>query len=155
MKQLLDANERGARAEELFKNGYNCAQAVAVAYSDIVGVSDADASKLVAGYGGGFGRMREMCGAVSGAVFVLGSVYGSYENDDNDAKARLYAIVQEHVKAFQAEFGTYICRELLELEAKTDVPVPEKRTETYYQKRPCGDFVKGSAIILANILNKY
>lgn len=154
MKIEISPIERGNKALELFQNGYNCAQAVATSFSDLLEMEDTDVARLVSGFGGGFGRMREVCGAVSGGVFVLNALFGNYDALDNDSKANHYSLIQELLKAFEAECGSYICRDLLNLENKTDSPTPELRTEKYYKKRPCGELCKISAQITAALINE-
>ena len=145
--------DRAQKAHELFNSGYNCAQAFAAAFADVLEMDEEYIAQLVSGFGGGFGRMREVCGAVSGGVFVLNALFGSFSATDNDAKANHYSLIQELLKAFEKECGSYICRELLNLEVKNESPTPELRTEQYYIKRPCGELCEISARITANIIN--
>lgn len=147
--------ERAKLAHDLFCDGYNCAQAVAIAFSDVIGIDKNDVSRLVSGFGGGFGRMREVCGAVSGGVFVLNALYGGFDVNNNNLKAEHYSLIQTFLKEFSLKNGSYICRELLNLECQNDNPIPEKRTEQYYKKRPCAELVGISASITAQlIINK-
>ena len=100
-------------AHENFKKGYNCAQAVFVAFKDEMGMDEVTAAKLSSSFGGGMGKMREVCGAVSGALMVLGMMKGNFDPEDDKAKAAHYALVQEFAAKFKAEHETIICRELL------------------------------------------
>lgn len=145
---------RGDRAKALFQEGYNCSQAVALAFSDVIGMDNETIAKLTSGYGGGMGRMREVCGSVSGAVFVLSALNGYNNPSDNNAKKNLYAKIQELGSEFKNENGSVVCRELLGLSNNGfDTPTPEQRTQQYYQKRPCADIVKSCADILESQLN--
>ena len=135
-------------AAELFSDGYNCAQAVAAAFSDVTGLTPAQSAKTVAAFGGGMGRMREVCGAVSGMFFVLSNLYG-YETPDQQAQMALYATVQELAGKFREQAGSIICRELLENPPSDPKPTP--RTEEFYKQRPCTRMV----IIAASLLDEY
>ena len=138
--------------ENYFKQGYNCAQAVALAFSEELEMSETAIAETISGFGGGFGRMREVCGAVSGMVFVLGALEGSFDPNDNDAKMAIYEKVQTLMNTFKEQNGTYICRELLALPEGNSEPTPEKRTEAYYKKRPCASLVGDACEILENYL---
>ena len=136
---------RGELAKEQFKNGCNCSQAVAVAFCEETGLARELVKQLTTGFGGGMGRMREVCGAVSGMTFVISALY-------KEDKGSVYARVQEVAKSFKEANGSIICRELLGLDIKgADSPVPQPRTESYYKKRPCAEIVS----IAADILDKY
>lgn len=140
-------------AEKYFTDGYNCAQAVFLAFSDELGVDTDTAAAISAPFGGGMGRLREVCGAVSGMFMALGCLYGKYSPDDAEAKKQQYADVQVLAHKFEEINGSIICRELLGLEGKS-VPTPEKRTSEYYKKRPCKDMVGDAAEIFAEYLVK-
>lgn len=133
-------------AEALFKTGMNCSQAVFCAFAGDYGFNDDLAAKTSAGLGGGVGRMREVCGTVSGAAMVLGLAFGP-------DKAAVYAKVQEFAAAFKAETGSIVCRELLAGTGATTGGTPEPRSETFYKKRPCVELVRLSAGILERMLN--
>lgn len=134
-------------AMALFKQGYNCSQSVAMAFADEIGMTCDQVRRLTCGFGGGMGRMREVCGAVSGMTFVISAVY------DED-KGKIYQRVQELAEKFREENGSIVCRELLGLSIKgADSPIPEKRTESYYKKRPCSELVGMAAELLENYLN--
>lgn len=144
---------RPERAERLFKEGYNCSQAVFMAYSDKYGIDEGMASRLSASFGGGMGRMREVCGAVSGMFLVAGLETGAEEGKDSEAKKHNYEIVQQLAEAYRKENGSIICRELLGLEENTPVQAtPEERTKEYYKKRPCAELVRQAAEILEKTL---
>lgn len=143
----------GDKAEKLFREGYNCAQAVLIAFEDITKLDRTTAAAISSSFGGGLGRMREVCGAVSGSAMVLGIVKGNYNPDDNIAKTEHYHLVQEFAKRFKEKNGSIICRELLKGVNTVDENAPEKRSKTYYKKRPCPIIVRDSADILADMLN--
>jgi C_GCAxxG_C_C family probable redox protein len=131
--------DHGMKAAELFLGGYNCAQAVAVAFCDVTGLDADFTAKLVSPFGGGMGRMREVCGAVSGMYFVLGQLYGYETAGDDVSKKRLYTEVQELAAAFREENGSIICREILKNPPSDPNPTP--RTAEFYAKRPCAKMV--------------
>lgn len=140
---------RAELAKQNFLNGYNCAQAVAVAFADLVDIPADQIAKMVSGYGGGMGRMREVCGSVSGAIFIINCLYGYNDPNESDGKKELYSDIQTFCKEFQKENGSIICRELLGLDQNgASSPVPEARTNKYYEKRPCAELVECSAKIL-------
>lgn len=142
---------KGEKAKELFLQGYNCAQAVFGAFSDELSIDFEMAMKLSSGFGGGMGRLREVCGAVSGMFMVFNMKYGYTSPDDKNAKMQLYSHIQSLAKRFEEENGSIICRELLGLTEKKSEPVPEDRTKEYYKKRPCAELVK----IAADIVDDY
>ena len=139
---------RPERAYENFKSGYNCCQSIAVAYADLLGLSSEMAARLSSGFGGGMGRLREVCGAVSGMVFVASALKGYSDPKDNAQKKELYALIQKLAGAFERENGSIVCRELLGLSVKKEDPTPSERTEGYYKKRPCAELVRMAAEIL-------
>lgn len=146
------AMDHGARAAELFLQGYNCAQSVAVAFCDEMGVSEYVAAKMASSFGGGMGRMREVCGAVSGMLLVLGVVSGYGEPADMEAKRKHYAQVQNLAGEFRRQVGSIVCREILK--NPPDDPTPSPRTEEYYRQRPCARMVYIAANILEAHLQK-
>ena len=138
--------ERYEHAAELFVSGYNCAQAVAVAYCDLMGMDADTAAKLASSFGGGMGRMREVCGAVSGMLMVAGSLYGYCGKEDDAEKMAHYARVQELAGQFREEVGSIICREILKNPPSDPVPTP--RTAEFYKTRPCTHMVVTACKIL-------
>jgi C_GCAxxG_C_C family probable redox protein len=140
-------------AIELFLKGYNCSQSVFAAFCDETGMDTNTALKLASSFGGGMGRLREVCGAVTGMLMVVGMKYGYTDVSDKKAKAEHYRIVQDLAKQFEKEYGSIICRELLGLSMKTDSPVPDDRNENYYKKRPCTEFVEQAAKLLDEYIN--
>ena len=140
-------------AAELFLEGFNCAQAVAVAFTDVTGMDKKEAAKLAAPFGGGMGRMREVCGAVSGMFMVLGALYG-YDNSDADAKKKeTYQQVQALAAQFKEENGSIICREILK-NPPSD-PNPSPRTAEYYAKRPCARMVMTAARLMDEFIARH
>ena len=138
--------DHGTKAAELFLNGYNCAQAVAVAFCDVTGLEPDFAAKMASSFGGGMGRMREVCGAVSGMLMVLGLLYG-YDTPGDDAGKKLqYQAVQALSSQFREQTGSIICRE--SLKNPPSDPNPSPRTAEYYAKRPCARMVLTAAEIL-------
>jgi C_GCAxxG_C_C family probable redox protein len=142
----------GEKAEKLFYEGYNCAQSVLLAFEDLTGLDTKTAAMLSSSFGGGLGRMREVCGAVSGAAMVLGIVRGYSDPDDREAKKAHYRLVQDFCARFSEKNGSIICRELLSGVKTTENGIPEKRTEEYYKKRPCPFLVKNAAEILEKLI---
>lgn len=135
------------RANALFHQGYNCAQAVFAAFADDLGMDEKGALRLAAPFGGGYGRLREVCGAASAMMMVLGALEGCDTPDDDGAKQACYARAQALMGAFEAEFGSYICRVLLDTPGPED-PAPRKRDADYYAERPCARFVNFAARLL-------
>ena len=136
------------RAAKLFCEGYNCSQAVLVAFAEDCGLSEKTAALLSSSFGGGMGRLREVCGAVSGMFMVAGVLYG-YSSADNDSeKAEHYRRIQQLAEEFKAVYHTINCGELLKDLSVNKSPIPEKRTEEYYKARPCIRFVETAAEIL-------
>lgn len=142
----------GLIAEQNFRSGYNCAQSVVLAFSDVTGLDDKTAAMLASSFGGGMGRLREVCGAVSGAAIVLGLVRGYADPDDREGKKSHYHRVQEFVRRFKEVNGTIICRELLSGVQTAEGKDPERRTDAYYQKRPCPALCRCAAEILDEML---
>lgn len=151
----MRVRERESLARENFRAGHNCPQSVVLAFSDVLGEQGVDgrtAARLASPFGGGMGRMREVCGAVSGMLMVLGVVEGYDDPTDDAAKTALYEHVQELAGRFRDEQGSILCRDLLGLGDGPDAPVPERRTEAYYQARPCAELCACAARILAEHL---
>lgn len=143
--------ERAEKAYNLFKQGYNCSQAVFMAFCDKYGIDEKTAAVLASSFGGGMGRMREVCGAFSGMLLVNSLETGSADASDIETKKANYESVQALAARFKEENGSLICRELLGLtkqQESAETPAPEKRTEQYYKKRPCAQIVKSAAEIL-------
>ena len=144
--------DHGIKAAELFLGGYNCAQAVAVAFCDLTGLEEKQAAKMASSFGGGMGRLREVCGAVSGMRLVLGILDGYDDPTDDAAKKALYSRVQALAREFREENGSIICRELLDNPPADPNPTP--RTADFYTQRPCARMVLTAARILDEYLQK-
>ncbi len=127
--------DHGIKASECFLQGYNCAQAVAVAFSDMTGLPEQTAARTVSAFGGGMGRLREVCGAVSGMFFVLSCLYGYDTPGDDVSKKALYTDVQALAARFREEAGSIVCREILKNPPSDPNPTP--RTAEFYKTRPC------------------
>ena len=140
--------DHGMKAAELFLDGYNCAQAVAVAFCDVTGLEPDFAAKMASSFGGGMGRMREVCGAVSGMLMVLGLLYGYDTPGDDVSKKQQYTVVQQLSGKFREEVGSIVCREILKNPPSDPSPTP--RSEEFYQMRPCTRMV----YVAAEVLNK-
>lgn len=136
------------RAEQLFLEGYNCAQATAAAFAEEMGLSVEQVARMASSFGGGLGRLREVCGCVSGMALAAGMLYGYSDPKAVEEKMELYALIQELAGKFREENGSYICRELLEGVAVNPGPAPELRTEQYYHHRPCAKYAACAARIL-------
>ena len=152
----IDIEERVTKAKRLFKEeGYNCCQAVVLAYNDIFGIDDAVAAAMSSGFGGGMGRMREVCGSVSAMVMLAGLMAPASDPSIKVDRTRNYALVQDMAGQFKALNGSIVCKELLGLvpmgscqAAPSESPEPSDRTPEYYKKRPCEELVGISARIV-------
>lgn len=136
------------KAMGLFKDGYNCAQAVFLAFEDRYEIDRKTALMLSSSFGGGMGRLREVCGAVSGMFMVAGVLYGYEDASDYEGKKVHYERIQQLAEEFRMRNGSIVCRQLLGLDREKDAPAPERRTESYYQKRPCVELVGMAAAIM-------
>ena len=143
--------DRADRAEELFRKGYNCSQSVFAAFADVLGMSVEEAAKIASPFGAGFGKLREVCGAVSGMTLAAGYLKGYDDPADYESKKDLYRLIQKMCAEFEERKGTIICRELLGLKKGEDQAEPSVRTEEYYQSRPC----VGACRKAAEIAEKY
>ena len=142
-----------AKAKELFMGGANCSQAVAGAFQEECGIPLESIFRMASGFGGGMGRMREVCGAVSGMVLVAGILRGPTPDEGKEAKDAHYALIQKLAGQFREQLGSIICRELLGLAPHSDdSPVSTPRTPDFHRKRPCSEIVAIAAGILANEL---
>ena len=161
MKEI-NIEERVAKAKRLFKEeGYNCCQAVVLAYNDLFGLSDELAASISSGFGGGMGRMREVCGSVSGMVLLAGLISPASDPSIKSGRTSNYALVQDMAASFKELNGSIVCKELLGLvpmgsgaPAVKESPEPSDRTAEYYQKRPCEELVGISARIVGEKIQK-
>lgn len=155
----FNLEERVAKAKRLFKEeGYNCCQAVVLAYNDLFDIDDKTAASFASGFGGGMGRLREVCGSVSGMVTLCGLLSPAHDPSDKKARTANYALVQEVAEEFRKINGSIVCRELLGIEKKcghTESPAPSDRTAEYYKKRPCEELVGISARIIGQKIQDF
>ena len=150
-----ELDERVNRAVDNFMAGFGCCQRVVAAFSDLYGLDEPLAKKIAAGFGGGVGRMRMMCGAVSGIVMLTGLDCGQTEGSDREGKSACYKVVQDLLAKSKAENGSVICAEILGIngyEKVKDSYVASERTAEYYKTRPCAAKVESAARIFAEYL---
>ena len=142
--------DKGQLAKDYFKSGLNCSQSVAMAFKDEMGLTEEQVKKLSIAFGGGFGRTRSVCGAVSGMTMVIGML-----GSDGEDKLSVYAIEQKALELFKNQLGSTICAELLEGNIKVDKGVvPAERTEEFYKKRPCAEICALASTIAYNLLRE-
>ena len=145
---------KGDIAKEYFEQGYNCSQSVALAFADEVGMDSKLIARLTGGFGGGMGRMREVCGCFSGIVMVLSQACGYTDPKDTEGKKALYEKIRAAAEQFKKDNGSIICKELLGLEKPEKTAQPDARTSEYYQKRPCPLLCKYAAELAEKILKE-
>lgn len=153
----LEKSRYAKRAMALFKEGYNCSQAVVLAFSDQYGLDEETAARFCSAFGGGLSRLREVCGSVSGMCMVAGLKYGYSDPKAREEKAEHYRRIQELAARFAAENAQHsiVCRELLGLKKGVkEAPVPEERTEEYYKKSPCVELVGTAAAVLEEYIRE-
>lgn len=145
--------DRYEKAKENFKKGYNCSQSVLMTYADVIDADIDTVLKLAEGFGGGMGRMRLTCGAVSGMCMLAGLMYSKAAPGDIDTRTKVYAVVRDMCAEFAKKHGSVICGELLGTSMpKDNSPRPEARTSDYYKRRPCLDCVGDCAAIAEKYL---
>lgn len=144
----------GDEALRLFHCGYNCAQSVAGAFAEELGLPLETVARMVSGFGGGFGRLREVCGCVSGMTFVYSALRGYGVPGNIEVKTDVYAGVQALAEEFRRLHGSIVCRELLGLKEAEGTPRPRARTPEYYKKRPCAELARCAADLLDEYLSK-
>lgn len=154
--QTEEIQRRTEQAVELFKEGYNCAQSVTLAYADRYAVDRKTLQQLSAPFGGGMGRLREVCGAVTGMFLILGLEHPLdtpiQSVEEKEAKKKNYAAVQRTALRFKEKMGSYVCADLLKIGRTPESPNPEDRNAAYYAKRPCAYCVAVAAEILGEEL---
>ena len=153
----LELDKRVERAVENFMAGYGCCQSVVAAFADLYGLDETLAKKVAAGFGGGVGRLRMMCGAVSGIVMLVGLDRGQTEGSDREGKSACYKVVQELLAKSKEQNGSLICAEILGLkgyEKAANSYVASARTAEYYKTRPCAAKVESAARIFADYLRQ-
>lgn len=152
--ESIKARDHAELATQYFKEGYNCSQAVFLAFCDEYGMEKDMALRISSSFGGGMGKLREVCGAVTGMFMVCGLLYGYTNSTDYASKTEHYARIQELAKRFKEENQSIICRELLGLGVEKESPVPELRTAEYYKKRPCVELVGMAAKIMEEYIKE-
>ncbi len=150
-----EKSARGRAAMENFLSGYNCTQAVVLAFADLLDMDEKTLLCMSSSFGGGMGRLREVCGTVSGMFIVAGFLYGYDDPKAFEEKAAHYGRIQELARIFQTYQGSIVCREILGLGRGADSPVPERRTPEYYQKRPCPQLAGLAAAILEHFIETH
>ena len=149
--------ERAAKAKELFESGYNCCQSVVLAFEDLTDIDTKTLASLTSGFGGGFGRLREVCGTVSGMTFLSGIISPADNPLLMDARKANYSLVQKFAAEFKEINGSIVCAELLGIRPKSNLPespMPSERTAEYYKKRPCAELVQIAARIVAKEISE-
>lgn len=145
---------RKEKAMQSFLDGYNCSQCMMLAFEDYLTIDIDTALKIASPFGGGMGRLREVCGSVSGMFMILGFVKGYNKPGDYEGKKELYEHIQELARRYEEANGSIICRDLLGLTVQKEDAAPEKRTDEYYKKRPCAAKIGSAAEILEAYLNE-
>lgn len=151
----ISKEDRIQRAVELFMQGYGCCQSVVCAFSDLYGLDEEMALRVSAGFGGGVGRMRMMCGTCSALVILAGLERGQTRGEDREGKAACYQLVRELLETFRQRNGSIICAELLQMngiKAETNTSQPDERNAEYYRVRPCARKVESAARVFAEYL---
>ena len=151
----MDNIDHVQKAKDLFKEGYNCAQAVFLAFSDLYDIDFDTAARIMSPFGGGMGRMREVCGAVSGMFTALGFLYGYDDPKNITVKKELYSQVQELAAGFKEENYSIVCREIFQEGAIDTDPMNTKRDADFYKKRPCAEYVASAAELMQEFINKH
>lgn len=145
---------RKEKAMQSFLDGYNCSQCMILAFEDLINIDVQQALKIASPFGGGMGRLREVCGSVSGMFMILGYIMGYDEPSDYEGKKVLYAHIQELARRYEKANGSIICRDLLGITEKHQDATPEPRTEAYYKARPCTEKIGSAAEILEAYLKE-
>ena len=152
MTRDIDPEGRIQRAVELFMQGYGCCQSVVCAFADLYGLDEEMALRISAGFGGGVGRMRMMCGACSALVILAGLEKGQTRGEDREGKMACYQLVRELLETFRQRNGSINCAELLQMQgvkAETNTAQPDERNAEYYRVRPCARKVESAARVFA------
>ena len=142
------------KAVELFESGYNCSQAIVLAFEDLFNIDKKALKSLSSSFGGGISRLREVCGCVSGMAIVMGLLYGDYDINNNDEKAKHYERVQQLAIKFKEKTNSINCAELLDKAKGIETPIPEIRNEKYYSSRPCSKYIAIMAQIIQQHIEK-
>lgn len=137
-----------------FYEGYNCSQSIVLAFADLIPIEKSTLLRMASSFGGGMGRLREVCGSVTGMFMIAGILYGYDGPETGQVKADHYARIQELTRRFEETHGSIVCREMLGLSVRHDVPVPEARTQEYYKKRPCPEIIGDAADLLEQYIKE-
>ncbi|MBE5832395.1 MAG: C_GCAxxG_C_C family protein [Butyrivibrio sp.] len=137
-----------------FYDGYNCSQSIVLAFADLIPIEKSTLLRMASSFGGGMGRLREVCGSVTGMFMIAGILYGYDGPETGQVKADHYARIQELARRFEETHGSIVCREMLGLSVRHDVPVPEARTQEYYKKRPCPEIIGDAADLLEQYIKE-
>lgn len=148
----ISPQDKANLARAYFERGYNCAQSVAAAFSQEMGMEEDTVLGLASSFGGGMAGLRQMCGAVSGMFLVMGHLRGHYPPDDRKAKQAHYAMLRDMASQLETQYGSLICAELLQRNDIQPKPDPSERNDVYYAKRPCSRYVEACARIIAQEL---
>jgi C_GCAxxG_C_C family probable redox protein len=152
MLRDLTKSPHAIEAMKNFTEGYNCAQSLVLSFSDYYEMDKKTAARIASGFGGGMGRLREVGGAVTGMFMVLGLVYGYDDPKEYEKKTELYKMVQDLANDFEETNGSILCRDLLGLTEQREEATPSKRTEKYYEERPCEGLIGQAAALLEEYL---
>ena len=152
MDTLKNNTDYSKTAEDYFEQGYNCAQSVLLTFAEEINMDKETVLKLSSSFGGGMGRLREVCGAVSAMFMVAGILKGYTAPNDDLVKQKHYELIQQLANTFKEQYGTIICKELLGEAGKDTSSKPSKRTESYYNERPCKYFIGFCAKIITEKL---
>ena len=147
--------EKGLKAVELFESGYNCSQAIVLAFEEYLNLDKVTLQSLSSSFGGGISRLRETCGCISGMAIVLGLLNKNYDPLDNEAKSTHYANVQELALKFKEKMKSYICSDLLNIEKGPQSPIASIRDANYYHNRECAKFIEYMAELIEEKMSYY
>ena len=147
--------ERAEKARNYFLEGYNCSQSVFLAFTDLTGFDEKTALLISSSFGGGMGRLREVCGAVNGMFMAAGVLYGYTDPKSNTEKMEHYKRIQELAEAFKERNGSIVCRDILGKIAEDKSFIPSERTAEYYKSRPCAKMVEDAVEILEAYIEKH
>jgi C_GCAxxG_C_C family probable redox protein len=142
---------KAEQAAEIFKSGFNCAQAVFSTYSDNFGINRTDALRISCGFGGGMGRKQEVCGAVTGAIMLIGCKHGKTKQEDTTSTDETYKLVRDLSDKFTAKHGSILCKELLGCNLTT--PEGQKTFKDQNMKElRCSRYVHDAVEMIEDIL---
>lgn len=140
--------DREKLAQQYFLEGYNCSQSLVLSFKDLVNIDEKILLSIASSFGGGMGRLRETCGAVTGMLIIAGLLYGYYTPETGKIKENHYKKVQDLALSFEKEYKSIVCRELLNINIKHDSYIPSIRNDSFYKNRPCLKYIQGAVKIL-------